>query len=232
MGIFGIGQPPTGSRDPFALRRASLAVLRIMVERQLDLDLRDCLQLAASQYPEGVIAAGSTDQALEYMIERFRAWYEEEAIPAEVFKAVSARKLSQPLDIQRRVHAVHAFTALSEAPALAAANKRVSNILDKLEASHQFGEVSTSLLVEPQEKALAEKLASLAEVAGRHLEQGEYTDALSCLAVLKEPVDAFFDGVMVNADDDQLRQNRLNLLKALRDLFLRVADISQLVVGK
>ncbi|MCB1699452.1 MAG: glycine--tRNA ligase subunit beta [Pseudomonadales bacterium] len=232
VGIFGIGQPPTGSRDPFALRRASLAVLRIMVERQLDLDLRDCLQLAASQYPEGVIAAGSTDQALEYMIERFRAWYEEEAIPAEVFKAVSARKLSQPLDIQRRVHAVHAFTALSEAPALAAANKRVSNILDKLEASHQFGEVSTSLLVEPQEKALAEKLASLAEVAGRHLEQGEYTDALSCLAVLKEPVDAFFDGVMVNADDDQLRQNRLNLLKALRDLFLRVADISQLVVGK
>ena len=232
MGIFGIGQPPTGSRDPFALRRASLAVLRIMVEHQLDLDLRDCLELAAAQYPAGVIAAGSTGQVLDYMIERFRAWYEEEAIPAEVFKAVSARKLSRPLDIQRRVHAVHAFMALPEAPALAAANKRVSNILEKLEASHQFGEVSTSLLVEPQERELAARLAALTEVAGNHLARDEYTDALASLAGLRAPVDAFFDGVMVNADDAALRDNRLNLLKALRELFLQVADISQLVVGK
>jgi glycyl-tRNA synthetase beta chain len=232
VGIFGIGQPPTGSRDPFALRRASLAVLRIMVEHQLDLDLRDCLELAAAQYPPDVIATGSTEQVLDYMIERFRAWYEEESIPAEVFKAVSARKLSQPLDIQRRVHAVHAFTALPEAPALAAANKRVSNILEKLEASHQFGEVSTNLLVEPQEQELAARLASLTEVARGHLEKDEYTAALACLAGLREPVDAFFDGVMVNADDAALRHNRLNLLKALRELFLQVADISQLVVGK
>ena len=133
VGIFGIGQPPTGSKDPFALRRASLAVLRIMVEKDLDLDLRECLELAAAQYPDGVIAQGTTEQVLDYMIERFRAWYEEESIPVEVFKAVSARKLSRPLDIQRRVHAVHAFTQLPEAAALAAANKRVSNILGKLE---------------------------------------------------------------------------------------------------
>lgn len=232
VGIFGIGQPPTGSRDPFALRRASLAVLRIMVEKELTLDLRDCLELATAQYPAGVIAAGSTDQVFDYMVERFRAWYEEESIPAEVFKAVSARNLSQPLDIQRRVHAVHAFTALPEAPALAAANKRVANILDKLEASHRFGEVSASLLVEPQEKALSARMEALAAVAARHLEQGEYTDALACLAGLKEPIDAFFDGVMVNADDEALRDNRLNLLKNLRELFLQVADISQLVVGK
>ena len=232
VGIFGIGQPPTGSKDPFALRRASLAVLRIMVEQQLELDLRDCLELAAARYPAGVIADGTTAKVLDYMIERFRAWYEEESIPVEVFRAVSARKLSRPLDIQRRVHAVHAFTALPEAAALAAANKRVSNILDKLEASHQFGEVSASLLVEPQEKELAAQLKSLSEIAGRHLEKDEYSAALACLAGLRAPVDAFFDDVMVNAEDAALRHNRLNLLKDLRDLFLQVADISLLVVGK
>jgi glycyl-tRNA synthetase beta chain len=232
VGIFGIGQPPTGSKDPFALRRASLAVLRIIVEKQLDLDLRDCLDLAAAQYPEGVITAGSTEQVLEYMIERFRAWYEEENIPVEVFKSVSARKLSRPLDIQRRVHAVHAFSRLPEAAALAAANKRVSNILDKLEAGHSFSEVSADLLVEPAEKALATEMGRLAGEAAGHLKQDEYSEALACLAGLRAPVDAFFDGVMVNAEDPALRQNRLNLLKTLRDTFLQVADISQLVVAK
>lgn len=232
VGIFGIGQPPTGSKDPFALRRASLAALRIIVEKQLDLDLRDCLALAAAQYPPGVIAPGSTEQVLDYMIERFRAWYEEEDIPAEVFRAVSARKPSRPLDIQRRVHAVHAFSGLPEAAALAAANKRVSNILGKLEASHQLGEVNTDLLVEPQEKALAEELAQLEAQVRGHLERDEYTEALACLAALRAPVDAFFDDVMVNAEDAALRHNRLNLLKALHDQFLQVADISQLVVGK
>ncbi len=232
VGIFGIGQPPTGSRDPFALRRASLAVLRIMVEHELDLDLRDCLELAAAQYPGGVLAPGTTGQVLDYMIERFRAWYEEEAIPVEVFKAVSARKSSRPLDIQRRVHAVHAFSALPEAAALAAANRRVSNILEQLDASHQFGEVSPDLLLKPEEQKLAATLATLAGVAGGHLARDEYTQALTCLAQLREPVDAFFDAVMVNADDASLRRNRLNLLKALRELFLQVADISQLVVSK
>ncbi len=232
VGIFGIGQPPTGSKDPFALRRASLAVLRIIVEKDLDLDLRECLDLASAQYADGVLAEGVTEQVLEYMIERFRAWYEEENIPVEVFKAVSARKLSRPLDIQRRVHAVHAFTQLPEAAALAAANKRVSNILGKLETGHSFGGVSADLLAEPQEKDLADKLAALGEVARNHLEQDEYTEALASLAGLRAPVDAFFDDVMVNAEDEGLRNNRLNLLKQLRDLFLEVADISQLVVAK
>jgi len=232
VGIFGIGQAPTGSKDPFALRRASLAVLRIIVEKNLDLDLRDCLDLAVAQYPAGVIAPGSAEQVFDYMIERFRAWYEEESIPAEVFKSVSARNLSHPLDIQRRVHAVHAFTSLPEAAALAAANKRVSNILGKLDRSHQFTEVSANLLVEPQEKALSEEVAVLAKVAEGHLQRGEYTEALACLAGLRAPIDAFFDGVMVNAEDQALRNNRLNLLKTLRDLFLQVADISLLVVGK
>lgn len=232
VGIFGIGQPPTGSKDPFALRRASLAVLRIIVDKGLDLDLRDCLALTAAQFPGGVIAGGTETQVLDYMIERFRAWYEEEAIPVEVFKAVSARNLSRPLDIQRRVHAVHAFSQLPEAAALAAANKRVSNILDKLEDGHCFGEVRDALLVEPQEQALAAELASLGSESAGLLAGGDYAGALACLAGLRAPVDAFFDDVMVNVDDAALRNNRLNLLRSLRDLFLEVADISQLVVTK
>lgn len=232
VGIFGIGQPPTGSKDPFALRRASLAVLRIVVGKNLDLDLRDCLELAAAQYPAGVIAEGAAEQVLDYMIERFRAWYEEDNIPAEVFKAVSARRLSRPLDIHRRVQAVHAFSQLPQAQALAAANKRVANILAKLDSAHSYNDVIADLLVEPQENVLATRLDALARICHEHLSRDEYTEALTCLADLREPVDAFFDGVMVNVENTPLRDNRLNLLKRLRDLFLEVADISQLVVGK
>jgi len=232
VGIFGIGQPPTGSRDPFALRRASLAVLRIVVEKSLDLDLRSCLELAVAQFPPQVIAAGTAEQVLEYMIERFRAWYEEDSIPVEVFKAVSAKSVSRPLDIHRRVQAVHAFSQLPQAQALAAANKRVSNILGKLDGAHCFGDVNANLLEEPEEKALAISLEKLSARCRMHLARDEYTEALSCLADLREPVDAFFDDVMVNVEDVALRDNRLNLLKHLRDLFLEVADISLLVVGK
>jgi glycyl-tRNA synthetase beta chain len=231
-GIFGIGQPPTGSKDPFALRRASLAVLRIIVGKELPLDLADCLAVAAAQYPEGIIAPGSAEQALDYMIERFRAWYEDEAIPAEVFKAVSAKGIARPLDIQRRVHAVNVFTQLPEASALAAANKRVSNILAKLAPGHQFAEVNANLLQEPQEIALCDSLAQVSESSNALFREGAYTEALANLAVLREPVDAFFDGVMVNAEDSALRNNRLNLLNALQGLFMQVADISQLVVSK
>ncbi len=232
VGIFGIGQPPTGSKDPFALRRTSLAVLRIVVEKNLDLDLRECLELAVSQFPTNLIAAGTAEQVLEYMIERFRAWYEEESVPAEVFKAVSAKNLSRPLDIHRRVQAVHTFAKLPEAQALAAANKRVSNILGKLDSAHSFGDVNADLLVAPQEKALAQQLDVLTFRCNGHLARDEYTEVLTCLADLREPVDAFFDDVMVNVEDAALRDNRFNLLKHLRDLFLEVADISLLVVGK
>lgn len=232
VGIFGIGQPPTGSKDPFALRRASLAVLRILVERDFDLDLRHCLEAAIDGYPKGALDPGTVDQVLGYMIERFRAWYEEDAIPAEVFKAVSAKGLTQPLDIHRRVMAVQAFSTLPQAQALAAANKRVSNILEKVEAGHVFGEVSADLLQEAEESALAGQLSALESVVNEHFQRREYAQGLASLAALREPVDAFFDAVMVNAEDEQLRSNRLNLLKQLRDLFLEVADISQLVVAK
>jgi glycyl-tRNA synthetase beta chain len=232
VGIFGIGQPPTGSKDPFALRRSSLAVLRILVGKNLGLDLRDCLELAVAQYPAGSIAEGTAEQVLDYMIERFRAWYEEDHIPAEVFKAVSAKKLSRPLDIHRRVQAVYAFSQLPQAQALATANKRVANILAKLDSTHSYGDVIADLLAEPQEKALATRLEALTRICHEYLGRDEYTEALTCLADLREPVDAFFDGVMVNVENSPLRNNRLNLLKRLRDLFLEVADISHLVVGK
>ena len=232
IGIFGIGQPPTGSKDPFALRRASLAVLRILVEKRLDLDLRECLDQAAAQYPANTLADGTEAQVFDYMIERFRAWYEEDNIPAEVFKSVSARNLSRPLDIQRRVEAVHAFSRLPEAQALAAANKRVSNILGKLDNAHIFSDVSANLLVKAEEKLLLTCLEDLSNTCSKHLKRDEYTQALSCLADLREPIDAFFEGVMVNVENVQLRDNRLNLLKRLRDLFLEVADISLLAVSK
>lgn len=232
VGIFGIGQPPTGSRDPFALRRASLAVLRILVEKSLDLDLRDCLAMAAAGYAPDTLTAGTAEQVLDYMLERFRAWYEEESIPVEVFRAVSANSPSRPLDIQHRVYAVHAFSQLPEAAALAAANKRVSNILDKLESGFEFGEVDTQLLQDPAEQALAVHMADLASVSSGHLDKGAYAEALSCLAELQAPVDTFFDQVMVNTEDDAMRRNRLNLLYTLRQLFLQVADISLLVVAR
>ena len=231
VGIFGIGQPPTGSKDPFALRRASLAVLRIMVEQELDLDLADCLQLAIDPYQGDILAGDTAEQVLAYMLERFRARYEDDGIAVETFRAVSALGLSRPLDIERRVLAVNAFSRLPQASALAAANKRVSNILGKLEASHSFSEVSTDLLQEAQEKVLYKALGTVGKESRGHLAKGEYTLALACLAALREPVDAFFDGVMVNAENIDLRLNRLNLLHSLRQQFIGVADISQLAVA-
>ncbi len=232
VGIFGIGQAPSGSRDPFALRRASLGVLRIIVEGELELDLKECLVLAAENYDEGILQADTVDQVMDYMLERFRAWYEDEAIATEVFRAVSAKKLTVPLDIHRRVHAVHAFTRLPQASALAAANKRVSNILDKQAANFVVSEISKDLLIDPAEKALAEQLESKRASVAALLEHSQYTEALASLADLQAAVDRFFDDVMVMVDEDDLRQNRLNLLKTLRDQFLQVADISQLAGSK
>jgi glycyl-tRNA synthetase beta chain len=232
VGIFGIGQAPTGSRDPFALRRASLGVLRILVEGGLELDLKDCLQHAVDQYPADTLQANTVEQVMEYMLERFRAWYEDEDIAAEVFKAVSAKNLSVPLDIHRRVHAVHAFTALPQAAALAAANKRVSNILNKQGSSYLPGKVSKDLLIDAAEKALADQLELKEGQTATLLSAGAYTEVLASLADLQPTVDTFFDDVMVMAEDAALRDNRLNLLKALRDQFLQVADISLLATTK
>jgi glycyl-tRNA synthetase beta chain len=232
IGIFGIGQLPTGSKDPFALRRASLGVLRIIVEKELNLDLRACLEMAQSQHGDLPRADGLVDTVLEYMLERFRAWYEEEGIAAEVFMAVSAKGLSRPQDINARVHAVHRFSQLPEAQALAAANKRVSNILAKLDDETAIGDVDRGLLEEGAETGLAELVASKSAEVEPLFASHQYGEALSRLASLRDAVDAFFDDVMVMVEDEALRNNRLALLKQLRDLFLEVADISLLVPSK
>lgn len=235
VGIFGIGQPPTGSRDPFALRRASLGVLRILVEKKLDLDLRTALTLAASAHDLPSIKTGSdevVEQVLTYMVDRFRAWYEDESIPVEVFLSVAARQLSNPLDIHLRVQAVNAFNQLPEAQALAAANKRVSNILTKLDTAFNNTAIDNTLLNDPAEQVLAKTLVELSNQVKPLLKTRDYTDALKKLASLREPVDRFFDDVMVMVDDVAVRNNRLVLLQQLRELFLEVADISLLVPAK
>lgn len=231
VGIFGIGQPPTGSKDPFALRRASLGVLRLLVEKELNLDLHQLLTQAQEQHKDLPEADGLADKVLAYMLERFRAWYEEDQIPAAVFQAVSAKQLSTPLDINKRVLAVYRFTQLPEAQALAAANKRVSNILSKQEGGIS-ADVNSSLLKENAEKALASAVAEKAEEVAPLFADRQYTEVLESLASLQPTVDAFFDNVMVMADDDALKFNRLALLVQLRELFLQVADISLLVPAK
>ena len=229
-GIFGIGQQPTGSKDPFALRRASLGVLRMLVEGSLPLDLGQCLEIAINQYPAGVLEADTREQVLGYMLERFRAWYEEEDIAPEVFRSVSAKNLTVPLDIHQRVHAVNSFSSLPQAQALAAANKRVSNILAKQGSEFKDSGVSEDLLTLPAEQSLHSELERLRGNVGELIAGGDYTEALTTLAELQPAVDQFFDDVMVMADEEELRNNRLSLVKQLRDQFLQVADISHLVV--
>ena len=231
-GIFGIGQLPTGSKDPFALRRASIAVLRLLIEKNLPLDLRELLTLAAAQHTRLTTQNDAlVEQVLGYMLDRFRNFYEDENIPAEVFQAVAAKNLSQPLDIHQRVLAVNSFAKLPEAAALAAANKRVSNILSKNAVTEGLS-INPSLLSDEAEKTLAaaisEKQAIVAPLFAAH----SYTQALTALADLQAPVDEFFDKVMVMCEDVATQQNRLALLQALRALFLEVADISLLVPSK
>ncbi|KAA1174170.1 glycine--tRNA ligase subunit beta [Marinobacter salinexigens] len=227
VGLFGINQPPSGTRDPFALRRASLGVLRIIIERELPLDLQTLCEWAKDEH-SAISEPNVADTVVDYMLERFRAHYEEQGIGAEVYLAVHARRPTRPLDFDRRVKAVEAFRQLPEAQALAGANKRVSNILTK-QGGDQVGEaVNNSLLQDAEEKTLADQVEQQAARVLPLFEQGDYASALSSLAGLREPVDNFFDAVMVMADDEAIRDNRLALLNRLRNLFLRVADISLL----
>jgi glycyl-tRNA synthetase beta chain len=231
VGIFGIGQPPTGSRDPFALRRAALGVLRILVEKGIDLNLRETLERAAALHPGLTVTSGLGEQVLTYLFERFRAWYGDEGISSEVFMAVLAKELDNPLDFHLRVQAVHGFSQLPEASNLAAANKRVSNILAKSDAD--LPEVVDSALFEKAEElALYDALAKAAAQVKPLFATRDYSGAMKVLADLREPVDNFFDQVMVMAEDERIKLNRLKLLSELRSLFLNVADISLLVPAK
>ena len=236
VGIFSIGQQPSGSRDPFALRRASLGVLRIMLERNIDLNLVDVLSYCNAQLDIGKRAKLSgielEKQVLTYTLDRFKSWYKEKGLPAEVFLSVAALKLGNPLDIDARVSAVHRFTLLPEASSLAAANKRVSNILTKQLAHSDVVPLNTALLQEEAEKQLSDSLNSLETLIAPLLANRDYNAVLEKLAELKQPVDQFFEDVMVMAEDMELRQNRLALLDKLHKLFINVADISLLVPAK
>ena len=225
-GIFGIGQAPKGSADPFALRRAALGALRIIVEKNLPLDLEDLVKKSAALFGDKLTNQNVVADVVDFMLGRFRAWYQDEGIAVDVIQAVLARRPTRPADFDARVHAVSHFRTLDSAEALAAANKRVSNILAKADAA--IGEINLSACVEPAEKALAEAVLALRTEVQPLIAQGDYTTVLDKLANLRAPVDSFFDNVMVNAEDPALRQNRLAILNTLQGLFLQVADISVL----
>lgn len=228
-GLFGIHQPPTGSKDPFALRRASLGVLRMLIESRLPLALDELAQAAVRSYNGKLPAANAADALLEFFFARYRAMYEEQGIAAEVIAAVLTVKPMVPADFAARVNGVAAFVALPEAAALAAAHKRVSNILAK-EGAAAAAAVNASLLSDNAEKALYDAITALTPVVQPLFDQGNYSAALSQLAALKAPVDAFFEQVMVMAEDNAVRGNRLALLQQLRALFMRAADIAQLAI--
>jgi glycyl-tRNA synthetase beta chain len=227
VGIFGIGMLPTGSKDPYALRRAALGILRILIEKQLDLDLIETVKFAVGQFGAKVKAAGLSEQVLEFVFDRLRARYEDEGVEVAVYLSVRALQPGSALDFDQRVQAVQAFRKLPEAAALAAVNKRVSNLLSKAEGS-------IAQTVEPKyfdnanEFSLYSAIQQADQAVQPMAEARQYSETLARLAALREPVDAFFEAVMVNAEDASVRANRYALLARLRGLFLGVADISML----
>lgn len=226
-GIFGINQPPTGNKDPFGLRRVAIGILRILIEKRLTLSLIDLVEHAVTNYGAKIENPAKTlTDANAFLQSRYRSMYEDQGMQVDVILAVQALNPVSPLDFDQRIRAVQHFRALPEATALAAANKRVANILAKETVS--AGAVDAALLVEPAEKALYETLETLEPQVHPLLAKSDYTPALSQLAALRAPIDAFFESVMVNADDAALRLNRLRLLTRLRALFLSVADVSLL----
>jgi glycyl-tRNA synthetase beta chain len=227
VGIFGIGMLPTGSKDPYALRRAALGILRILIEKKLDLDLIKTVQFAVTQFGAKVKSAGLAEQVLEFIFDRLRARYEDEGVDVSVYLSVRALQPGSALDFDQRVQAVQAFRKLPEAAALAAVNKRVSNLLSKAEGS-------IAQTVEPKyfdnanEFSLYSAIQQADQAVAPMSANRQYNEALARLAALREPVDAFFEAVMVNAEDASVRANRYALLARLRNLFLGVADISLL----
>ncbi len=231
-GVFVIGKKPSGNRDPFGLRRAALGVIRVLIECDLDLDLKALLDSAIEAQPKA--ADDGTDLAAElytFVSERLRRYFldHDAGLATETFDAVLARNPASLVDFARRLAAVQAFISLEPAASLAAANKRIANILKKAEGEGGDA-VKEKLLTDPAEVALAKALAGAREKVAPMLEAREYTDVLTALAELREPVDNFFDDVMVMADDKAIRNNRLSLLSELRALFFDVADISRLSI--
>jgi glycyl-tRNA synthetase beta chain len=229
-GIYATGQKPTGTRDPFGLRRAALGLLRISIERGLDLDLQQLIAQALAPLPFKAPDAAPVE-VYDYVIERLRAYYVEGgagiAVTPEMFDAVLATRPASPLDFDARLRALVRFLQLPDAASLAAANKRIANILRK--TSEPVGDaVDSNLLIDPAEQVLAEQVRAIARDVEPRFAARDYTPALQELAALRKAVDDFFDSVMVMAEDAALRANRLALLNRMRGLFMRAADLSRL----
>ena len=227
VGIFAIGQTPTGDKDPFALRRAALGVLRIIIESELDLDLAHLIKIAASHHDASIKASDAESSVLDFMLDRLNAYYLDKGIHPDVLDAVLSTKPTKPLDINNRLLAVDTFRKGAGAESLAAANKRIGNILKKIKGKLP-SKIDQKLLQEDAEKKLSDVLTTLDDKVQSLIDDTKYQEALAELSTLREPVDAFFDDVMVMADDVALKNNRIALLNILHNLFLQIADISKL----
>jgi glycyl-tRNA synthetase beta chain len=225
IGLFGIGQLPTGDKDPFALRRHALGLIRMLVEKAVAIDLPNLLALAVPVF--GSTISDPTAPLLDFIYERLAGSLREQGYTAQEVDAVLSLRPARLADVGARLAAVRAFAALPEAASLAAANKRVGNILKKVEGA-VAAHVDERLLKEPAEAALNAALNAAGPRADAAFTRGDFAASLQALAALKTPVDAFFDGVMVNAEDDKLRANRLGLLATLHAAMNRVADLSKL----
>jgi glycyl-tRNA synthetase beta chain len=226
-GMFGIGNLPTGDKDPFALRRHALGVIRMLIEKKLPLKLDWLIEHAFAAFPSGKLVDAHTDLAT-FVFERLSGMMREQGFSSPEVDAVICMRPDNLGQIPKLLEAVRAFAALPESPALAAANKRIGNILKK--AGEVDPHVNTALLHELAEQQLHQALQTLLPISEAQFNSGDYTASLQTLAALREPVDAFFDGVMVNADEMDLRLNRQGLLKMLHVAMNRVADLSRLAV--
>ncbi len=227
MGIFAIDMKPTGSKDPFSLRRAALGALRIIIEGNLNLDLKALLVEAAKGLQVKVDASKAVDDAFAFIMERLKAYYQDQGINSDTVNSVASLSPTHPLDFDQRLKAVADFRNLAESESLAAANKRISNILKKVDGGISE-DINQDLLNEDAELALYKAIVDQQNKVQPLYAKGEYSAALSSLAVLREDVDNFFDNIMVMDDNVELRNNRLALLSQLRGLFLEVADLSRL----
>lgn len=227
VGIFGIGQIPKGDKDPFALRRAAIGIIRIVVENHLALDLETLISESSALFGDRLTNANVNREVTDFVLGRFRAWYQDQGVEVNMIQSVLARRPTKPADFDARIQGIKHFVQLDEADSLAAANKRVANILAKNNVSASE-DINFEMLVEVAEKELASKLLEVEKNVAPYLSNGDYREVLALLATLRASIDNFFDNVMVMSDDDKLRQNRLALLYKLRWLFLEVADISLL----
>lgn len=227
VGIFGINQAPKGDKDPFALRRAAIGLIRVIIEKELALDIKDLLSVSSNSYGDKLVNTNTAADVIDFIMGRFRAYYQEQGISVDVIQAVLANKPTAPLDFDQRVKAVSYFRSLEEAQALAAANKRVGNILAKFDGE-LFAEFNLDLATEPAEIALAKQYQALTSELEPLFANKDYQQALSKLASLRVTIDEFFDNVMVMAEDEAVKTNRLTLLSQLRASFFNVADISLL----